>query len=116
MSFQQSGLGTNDYTYSNYFDRNGGWANYLNALSLQNNHDRQKVFGQANVDLGMVEIDSVGHPVTASDGRAGLPLPKKRVKYQKAIIAVPSKEKEMQALKKRGTNPKYDFGAPGSGP
>ena len=114
MSLQISGIGTTDKTYSNNWDRNGGWANYLSALSLQNNHDRQKVFGQANVRTGMVEINEVNKRTDNTTGKAGKPMQKRQVRYQNVKIAVPKREKEIASYKKKGYNPNYVI-APGSG-
>lgn len=113
MSFQQSGLGTNNRTYSHNWDRNGGWASYLQSLSLQNNHDRQKVNGQVNVKTGMVDIDALNRRSAVTSGVAGEPLPPKRVGYQNFKISVPDNKEKLAKMKKQGKNPNYNI-CPGS--
>lgn len=116
MSYQASAIGTTPYTYSMYWDRTGGWANYLSALSLQNSHDRAKVAGTAESVLGQVEINEINQPVKTTNAKAGQPLPNSRVKYQKAPVKTKYGDKVTQMLKTRspGYNPRYNAGTYGA--
>lgn len=117
MSLQFASLGTNYETYSMNWDRNGGWANYLQQLSLQNNHDRQMQNGELNTTTGMQKISFASpldkHPMAHS--YTGHPIDESSIRPNNFKVDVkPSKAKKakVERMKKIGLNPRY-LGATG---
>jgi len=112
MTVQFASVGTNYETYSNNFDRNGGWSNYLNNLSLLNNHDRQRYNGEFNTVSGMREI-SFGYPVykeNAVKNKTGHPMTKdyiKNVNFKVDTDTSKSKRERIKRTSAKGYNPNY---------
>ena len=112
MSLQVSAVGTNYETYSNNFDRNGGWANYQNQLSLLNSHDRQRYNGEKNSTAGMREIQ-FGYPIyreSKTVNRTGFPMTQNFIKNVNFKVDTKTSKQKKERLKKdakKGYNPAY---------
>jgi hypothetical protein len=117
MSIQIASLGTNYESYYNNWDRNGGWANYLQQLSLLNNHDRQIYNGEFNTRTGMHDISFASpfdnHPIKNNlSGHEMKDSFVKPVNFKVDTDQTTTKRKRVQRMKKIGLNPRY-LGATG---
>ena len=118
MSLKINGLGTNYMTYHYNFDRNGGWATYLQNLALENSHDRQMFNGELNTVAGMKENLDFAYP-TQQHGIpwanvSGYPIKKGYIKNNnfKTVANSEAGKRRIERDIKKQWNPRY-YGAHG---